>query len=167
MLGKSTSPSPTIEDVFKEKLAGKNQQNALDFIAFLRKNEMSPKVADENCWTFSYSDGAEHVCVLCIYPDEDGIGWTIFDNPLTSKYDDFQVDEKLKEFALANVKICAVSQGLPCGCGNEPGRRKTVFGKVFDNVCTSEVGFRNPDDESLKKIMQMLDIWKLHIDTKL
>ncbi|MCL2641474.1 MAG: hypothetical protein FWD53_11550, partial [Phycisphaerales bacterium] len=88
-----------------------------------------------------------------------------FDNPLTSKYDDFSVDDQLKEFAWAYVNKCT-SCGGSSGCGKQPGRRKTIFGKEFDHICTSEVAFRNPDIGTLKKITQMIDIWKLHIDNE-
>ena len=151
------------EDIIKEKLTSDTQKNALDFVAFMKANEMPPKLVAENCWTFAYSEEAIHACVLAIYPDESGIGWTIFDNPLTSQYDDFPANDKLKEFAWAHVNLCT-SCGGSSGCGKQPGRCKTIFGKKYDNVCTSEVAFRNPDTETLKTIMQMIGIWKLHID---
>jgi len=152
-----------IEDAIGELLTSDMLKNALDFVAYLGTNDMMPKLVAENCWTFAYLEEAIHVCVLAIYPDENGIGWTIFDNPLTSKYDDFQVDEHLKEFARAHINICT-SCGGSSGCGSQPGKHITIFGKEYDNICTSEVAFRNPDSEALKKIKQLIEAWKLHID---
>jgi len=47
----------------------------------------------------------------------------IFDNPLTKHFDDFRLDEQLKEFAWAHVNICT-SCGGSSGCGSQPGQTK-------------------------------------------
>ena len=123
------------------------------------------KPDSEHSNAFRYMD--EWVCIVCIYPDDRGIGWTIFDNPLCGRqYEDFPVDEYLKDFARSHVNICGhfTSGGKHCGCGNQPGAHKTIFGKEYDNVCTSEVAFRNPDAETLYKIEKLIDAWKLNIE---
>jgi hypothetical protein len=148
----------TIEDEINEKLTGDAQKNALDFVAYMRANGMTSDAEHSNAFRYY----AKWVCILCVYPDDNGMGWTIFDNPLSGQYDDFPVDDDLKEFAWAHVNICG-----QCGCPSKPGIRKTIFGKEFDNVCTSEVAFRNPDAETSGKIKQMIEVWKNCIDEEL
>jgi len=139
-----------IEDDIKNKLSGDNQKNALDFVAFLRAAGMTNHA--EHTSAFEYN--GEWVCILII---NDG-GWMMFDNPLTSKYDDYPLDEDLKEFAWAHVNICT-SCGGSAGCGKQPGREKTILGRKFENVCTSEVAFFDPDAGALQKVKQMIEIW--------
>ena len=74
------------------------------------------------------------------------------------------MNEQLKEFAWAHVNICT-SCGGSSGCGSQPGQTKTILGKEFNHLCTSEVAFWNPDAEALGKIMQMIDIWKAQVSS--
>jgi hypothetical protein len=138
--------TPKIDDEILVKLDGDMQKNALDFVAYMRTAGMTNHADMANA--FLYDD--KWVCILII----DNGGWTIYDNPLTKHYDDFPIDEDLKKFAWANVHICATGH-----CDSSPGVRKTIFGKEYENVCTSEVAFRNPNAETLQKITQMIDIW--------
>jgi len=69
------------------------------------------------------------------------------------------VDEGLNEFAWSHVNMCT-------SCGSQPGRSKTIFGKDFNSVCTSEVAFWNPNADALNKIIRMIDIWKESVDTR-
>ena len=140
----------TLEDEIKRKLSGDMQKNALDLVSFLRSMGMTNHA--EHTSAFEYN--GEWVCILVI---NDG-GWMLFDNPLTSKFDDFPVCERLKEFAWAHVNVCT-SCGGSSGCGSQPGRTKIVFGKEFDNVCTSEVAFFDPGAGTLENVKQMIEIW--------
>jgi len=150
-----------IEDELNEALSGDGLKNALDFIAYMKANGMTTHA--EHHSAFEYK--GEWVCIVCIIPVDGVPGWVIFDNPLTSKFDDFPVGDDLKEFAWAHVNICT-SCGGSSGCGSQPGRTKIIFGKEFKNICTSDVAFWNPDTDALKKIMQLIDIWKKSVDTK-
>jgi len=145
-----------IEDDLTAALSGDRLKNALDFIAYMKANGMATHAEHANAFEYN----GEWVCIVCIIPIDDVPGWTIFDNPLT-KIDDFPVGEHLKEFAWSNVNICG-----ECGCGSQPGRDKVIFGKAFNNVCTSEVAFWSPDTDALSRIMQMIDIWKEDVDTR-
>ena len=127
------------------------KKNALEFVAYLRAAGMTNHTTYSNAFTYN----GKWVCILLIGDGE----WTMYDHPLTQQYDDFPVEQHLKEFAWAHVHICTGGH-----CKDEPGFRKTIFGKEFDNVCSSEVEFINPDAEALKKIMQMIEIWKLSIE---
>jgi len=143
-----------IEDRLRAELSGDLQRNALDYIAFLKANGMTPD------------------SVICTYPVDNIIGWTIFMGGydsvlLRSDYQDFPIDEELKEFAWAHVKPCfhftnnlRESGGNRCGCGREPGRSITIFGKKFDNVCTAALYFRNPEGKTLELVKRLAEVWK-------
>jgi len=148
-----------LEDAITSSLEGDMQKNALDFVAYLKASGMTPN--EEHSSAFMYS--GKWVCILCIIPIDGKPNWVIFDNPLCGRDVDISVEEDLKEFAWKHVNICT-SCGGSCGCGSQPGVRKTIFGKEFENVCTSEVAFWNPDAEALKKVMRLIEIWKNHID---
>ena len=141
----------TLDEQINSKLSGDIQKNALDFVAYMRAAGMMNDSTHSTAFTYN----GRWVCILIIYEG----GWTIYDNPLCGREDNFPVDEYLKEFAWEHVNICG-----KCGCPSKPGTRKTIFGKEFDNVCTSEVAFDNPDPETLKKVMRLIDIWKQGID---
>jgi len=160
-MSESKNTQLKIENDLSDALSGSKLENALDFIAYMKASGMTPHT--EHQGAFEYR--GEWVCIVCIIPLDGEPSWVIFDNPLTSKLDDFPVDSPLKEFAWANVNICT-SCGGSSGCGSQPGRRKTIFGKVFDNVCTSDVAFWNPDGVALDKIKRMISIWKESVDTK-
>ena len=140
-----------IEDELVAALSGDKLKNALDFIGYMKASGMTPHA--EHHSAFEYN--GEWVCIVCIIPIDGTPGWTIFDNPLTGKFDDFPVDEHLKKFAWEHINICG-----ECGCGSQPGRKKMIFGKEFNNICTSEVAFWSPDADALNKITRMIDIWK-------
>jgi len=130
------------------KLSGEMQINALDFVTFLREKGMT--IHDEHSTAFMYN--GKWVCIIIIF---DNGGWMICDNPLTKYYDDFPVDEELKQFALDNVRSCG-----ECGCSHEAkGITKSIFGKKCENLCSSEVQFFDPDTEALSKIKQLINAW--------
>ena len=130
-----------LEDWSRNTLSGEAQKNALDFIAFMRANDLPPDPKDYN-W-FKYL--GENICVL-MHDD----GWSIYwaDCDIYSS-DDSQVDEGLKEFALSHINPCARHEKAKCN----PGKRKTIFGKLSsENLCTSTLCFDNPSAEELEQI---------------
>jgi hypothetical protein len=152
-----------IEDDLTAALSGDTLKNALDYVAYLKAGGILPETPDSN--VFGYPDG--FVCVLCVFPVENVPGWTIFmgnyDCALCgSEYQDYPVDESLKEFAWAHIHSCVnfTSNGKWCGCGFQPGRRIKLFGKMFDNVCTSILDIRNPDGETLASAKKLSDMWR-------
>ena len=153
----NASATRVIEDVIKENLTGETRQNALDYIAYMKANGMAPQTPGSNA--FCSADG--YVCQICIYPVDNIPGWTIYmgqsydDVLLRGEYQKFPIDEDLKEFACAHVNPCGA-----CGCGFQPGRRITLFGKEFNNVCTGLLSFSNPDDEALELTKRLTEVWK-------
>ena len=152
-----------IEDDLTAALSGDTLKNALDYVAYLKANGVLPETPDSN--VFEGADG--FVCVLCVFPVENIPSWFIFmggyDCALCgNKYQDYPIDGQLKEFAWSHVKTCCnfTSNGKYCGCGFQPGRRIKLFGKTFDNVCTSVLEIQNPDAEALELVKKLSDVWR-------
>jgi hypothetical protein len=79
-----------------------------------------------------------------------------------------KADEHLQKFAQEHVKICGhfKSNGKDCGCGNQPGKRVSIFGKEFDNICGS-IEFGDASAEELKYIIKVVELTKDNIDDKI
>lgn len=148
----------TIEEEFINALRGGTLANALDFVAFARANGWTND--DEYRSNFYYM-GKPTFVLLCFenekYPDGE---WGIYNYP-TSEHDDFPLDEGMKEFLWANVRICTGE----CGCPNWPrGGDKMVYGKEYKSVCSSTIMFQNPEAEALEKIKALMERWKRIIE---
>ena len=147
-----------IEDAFNEFLTGDALKNALNFVEFLRGNEMiydgeyeihyKDKLA---CYINTPADG-EHTWGV----------WTVGD--YSSEYEDFTIDERTKEIAWANVVKC----GNCDDCNRGPGKTEVIFGKEFANVCNGTdnlaMRFVNPDAEAVECVKKMVDMRKYAIN---
>ena len=149
-------PVQRIEDAINSVLEGDTQRNALDFVAYLRAQEI-PLEDAENYWEVKY----QNECVCCIWvngSDEVPGPWTIWSAEVPGSWDtgrsmDFPTDDHFKEIAWANVNVC----GNCGGCANPGGTRKTVLGKSFDNLCNAAMAFTNPGAEALHCAKRMVD----------
>jgi len=161
-----------LEGTIKEKLMGEAQKHALEFIAYTQANGLvyDAGYATNNAHLFLYN--GETVFLLGLPPFWNVKGWNIYlgieDNIVSNgNYEDFLVDETLKEFAWSNVKTCEVALGRDCGCGKQPGKRVNLFGKEIENNCPSHVlWFVEPDASTLEKIFKLVNVWKRCIDGK-
>jgi len=111
----------------------------------------------------------EPVFVLVPHPIDDSgdIAWNVYwgdyDSTIFSdKYAGFPVDESLKELAWEHIHTCGnfLSNGEHCGCGKQPGKSMKIFGKKFDNLCTSILWFGNPDEDTIAKLYKLAEVWK-------
>ena len=151
-----------IEDVIKEKLTGETQQNALGFVAHVRAGDESGDFSicydtqwGENIWLAKKKD--EIVCYINVFPSHSPDLWMqVLIHGNLGEYAAMTVNEHIKEIAWANMTSCG-----NCGanCGPEK-RRRTVFGKVFDNVCSDTLWFNNPDAATFDCIKTITDIRK-------
>ena len=130
---------PEIEKLTGEALTGDARKNALEFISYLKANEMSFERGigyweDKLYWLIKYK--GEYVCFILISGAEDpGNPWTIWsDDSDCNCFEKFPLDEHIKEFAWKSIDFCE-----NCGNGCNPGKRKTIFGKAFDNVCRTAI----------------------------
>ena len=154
---------PKIEDVICDVLTGDEQKNALDFVAFLRANKMSPGWASTNSWAISYKK--QRICFIRMsgtahYHDLEGGFWHI--NHVNygcinlvsypDEWEQYISDEKLKDMVWNQIRTCKK-------CYNCKGVKAVViFGKQFDDVCQNWLFMKNPDVDALncaKKIVLM------------
>ena len=94
------------------------------------------------------SSGAEEqFAPLTIWSDDSNANW----------FEDFSLDEHMKEIAWMNVDIC---KNCDCCSG---GTSKIIFGKEFYNVCRTTFKFINPNDKMLGCVRKLLEIRKNNI----
>lgn len=139
-----------IEDVINEVLIGEAKKNALDFVSYLNKNKM---IITENHSEVRYKD--EIICYMHIDGSDQVPGpWTIWsDDNAVYENGDFSLDRHTQEIAWSCVNSCA-----SCGGDCSPGKHKTIFGKEFDNICSSTFMFTNPDTETLECVKKLLSM---------
>jgi len=143
-----------IDDVF----TGDTRKNALEFISFLRKNEMKFERGmgyweDKFYWLIKYR--SEYVCFILINSDEDEtepVGWVIWMDGGTSCFTNNIPDKHTKEVAWKHIDIC----GNCGGCENPGGSHQTIFGKGFDNVCITPLRFDNPDADTVECVKKLV-----------
>ncbi|MCL2361674.1 MAG: hypothetical protein FWC73_07675 [Defluviitaleaceae bacterium] len=138
-----------IEATMNEALSGDNLKNALDFAKYLKAKGM-----DVNGAEVSYN--GKTVCYMHMdggndYPSP----WTIWSGECnyTRENENIPLDASMKEIAWANVNICG-----KCGGGCAPGTTKTIFGKEFENVCSSDMAFYQPNSETLEVVKKLLEM---------
>ena len=148
-----------IEDIIKNSLHGDTQQNALDFIEYLKENNM---IAGGEHGAVSYND--QPVCYMHIDSSEDMPGpWTIWtEGDYSGENVIDSVDEHDKEIAWEHVNYCG-----NCGGNCSPGIHKVIFGKEFDNVCNADMAFYMPNAETLECVKKLLLMRKNYIDSTL
>jgi len=153
MSDQAGAPRIKIEtDIIASNMDDQLKRNALDFVAHMKANEMA---TDTNHFTYA----GDYICQIILFTDNGVPGWIIFMGGLDSvlcrkEYQEFPADRELKEFAWAHVNRCDNH-----GCGTEPGKRVTLFGKSCENLCTAILLFKNPEGETLEKVKKLADVW--------
>lgn len=144
-----------LENAFKNVLNGDTLKNALIFAEFLEANDMT---AREAYGEITYK--GKSVCYMYLDKTQQMPGpWTIWtEGDYSRERVDVPIDSRTKEIAWANVNICA-----NCGCGSQPGKRKTIFGREFDNVCNAGMAFYVPDAETIECVKKLLEMRKCDI----
>ena len=175
---------PKIEDIIPKYLAGDEKKSALDFIAYLRENKMSPGWAGfTNAWkavnkgrTICYiklgaGSGASNV------KDNKWVVAPFLEN--LNKYEDKIIGENLQNLLWENVFYCVqkpkdsippeelrrYALSYPCdiwGCA--PGKDISICGKELTNICRNgnrqHFWFHDPDEVTLGFIKKLLEFEK-------
>jgi len=158
------------ENELKDFLSGDTLKNALDFVDYLKINEIITVFSGyENVWHVRYLN--EHVCVIVFLDSAakpicffDGVmkppdPWTIFWGDYDEyEHKDVQVDERFQEFVWASVHTCE-----KCPCNNKMEMRRTIFGKEYENLCHCSLAFTNPDAEALEYVKKLVEMRKRNI----
>jgi len=137
----------TIEDKLKNAINGKLLSNALDFVAFLRKNNVTQTGID----AIHYMD--ECICYIDTH-DQSYTIWLAGD--FRNDQCGFPLDETVKELAWSHANEC----GNCDDCENKPGKVATIFGRNFINICNGayvDIKAYNPNIETLECFKKLLE----------
>ncbi|MCL2446914.1 MAG: hypothetical protein FWD06_09145 [Oscillospiraceae bacterium] len=144
----------------KKNLAGDMQKNALAFVAFLRANDMQFERGG-GYWAdklyFVINHVGKSVCYILIEQDN----WTIWsDDSGEDSFAGASLGEHRNEIVWDNVNVCESTSRCFDGCQR---KRRTIFGKSFDNVCGTAIKFTNPDAETVACMQEIFAIRKTDI----
>ncbi|MCL2547367.1 MAG: hypothetical protein FWE06_09360 [Oscillospiraceae bacterium] len=151
-----------IEQEIKNTLNGDNQKTALDLLAYLKDSGFKTEGGFPPHFTYK----GNWSCVFVYFKDENHPSGHWFVCCLPGEIDvsvcsDFSIDESVKEFAQANVKICDSCYGECFALG---GKRRTIFGKEYDGVCCNIFHFHAPNSNELEKVKKLMDLQKYIIN---
>lgn len=153
----------TIRDYIYQELSPCEQEIALDFITYLEENHMTFFKDNGACWKdkiyYWVKLGDRCVCFIVIKdPDEPENHWTIWSEDMGSEWlENASVRSEIKGIVWRYVGHCG-------HCGScSGGRRKVIFGKVFDDVCGCTFRVDNPVAEDLLFLKEMVEIRKKEI----
>ena len=149
---KLTKPTP--EDAFSEFLIGETKNNALNFIAWLRENKLTPRWDGIFRWKVSYK--SKYICYIALlWPTSNGI-WEIKPNRLFFwEYSKYITDDKLKQFALDMVQLPGCNMDNRKWCGRM--RNMEFLGEKFDEVCGCwPFKVKNLDSAALERLKELV-----------
>jgi len=156
LIKEQKNTKPAIEDVIGLFLEGEKLKNALDFIAFLRGNNMNPRWHSANSWRVT-GKKSKGICRIDLGGNKHAwhrhftVGdWQISDlEGLEREYlEAFVSCDEIKAFVRANVKPC----NRCCGCGP---RDRMYAGKQFDECCGLII--KNPDAKGLEIVQKLVE----------
>ena len=143
-----------VEDVINETLTGDRQKNALDFVSFLKTNDFSLDW-DGNWWGIHYKGSCPALFGVKNDDRHDGVSILFNYVNFACKYIS---DDDLKSISWAKIQYCHnfKTGGKECGCGDEPGKSITLFGKNIHNTCQCPLQFWDPDYKTLENIKKLM-----------
>ena len=144
-----------IESVINNRIDS-GRENVLNFIAHLRECENISLLSDENdegrWWIRDKEKLLCEIQISAVTENSPG-GWDVWFYGDCIGGHDSPADMDVKEIAWKNITYCG-----NCGADCAPGRQKTVFGRRFENVCQSTLGFSNPDVQTLDCMKMIIEI---------
>lgn len=154
------------KDLIGDSLNGEVFKIASGFFDYLIKSDFQferGKGYWENklYWMIKYKN--EYVCFVLLNGGEDKTepcGWVVWsDDSGSDWFNSSTLDEHTKEIAWKHVDICRNCNG----CKKPGGIHKTIFGRVFDNVCITTFRFDNPDGETTECVKKLMELRKIDI----
>ena len=147
---------PKIEDVIPEYMNGDMNESALDFVAWLRSNKLTPGQYGINRW--KVSNKGTGICFIVlgsnVWKQHDS--WVIrLDLTHIKEYEAEMLNEGLKEFVWANIHHC-----WHCaGCA--PGVDMTIMGKEYQGLCKTMILYScDPGETEINAIKKLLEFEK-------
>jgi hypothetical protein len=158
--GKQKSAKPKIEETINDYIKDVNlKSNILDFIAWLRKNKMSPSWSARNYYKVSRDKNK----ILLIRIDNNAVIIERFWRPWKDdECQKFIYDNNLQELVGNNFTVCGRYVGRNCpGCppsSDFTGMSISICGKEAKNICRGEIlYFVNPDYETIEGIKKLVE----------
>ena len=154
-----------IENYVTDILSDDAQKNALDFVAFLRTNDMQFERSTTNYWAdklyWYVKFQNEFVGFILVNgygsvgDETEPEGWIFWsDNYNSDLFADFPLDEHIKDIAWNHVDFGTCGGGITV----------KLFGKEFTPVCNgTTLRFNNPYTEELKCVNKLVEIRKTDI----
>jgi|GEM_PF-105988 len=140
-----------IGDMIHEKLTGKVQKNALNLFTWL--GDDVSLVDKDWCWEAKYKgEDVFYFRIGGFHDEANWLAWSAMD------YSDAEIAEPYKKIAWENICTCG-----NCGSDCKPGRRAVIFGRAFENCCTSSLMFINPEGDGLECLKALINIRKRDI----
>lgn len=147
-----------IEYYIRRELSLDEQEVALEFVRFLKENNLSFYKDNGAYWKdkiyYWVKQEDDLVCFIAIKnPDEESNHWTVWSDDMGSEWlENESASDEVKEAAWKYVDYC-----IQCdSCGG--GRRKVIFGKEFNDVCGCTFRIDNPKNEDLLFLKKMVEI---------
>ena len=139
----------TIEDEIFTHLDGELREQALEFITYLRENQLSPQPwFGPTFWIFPW-DGNN---LFGMHLKKGSWHFWFFSGDYSG-----EADEEVVKLVQDNVGHCVNCSGE---CESK-GVDLTIFGNDYANLCYQfPVRFGNPDNETLEKIKKLIELWK-------
>ena len=148
-----------IDDAINEYIENENEKKIiLDFIAWLRKNKMSPSWNARNSWKVSFN---KHK-VFILNVDKNIITIRRYFVNFTNECQTFIINNNLQNLVCNNMTMCSRLENKSCtGCPPSPdftGISINICGKEIKNICRGVImKFVNPDYETLAGIKKLLE----------
>ena len=152
------------EDSINKFLSGDARQNALSFVQHLAS--LGVTFGDDGGSRPKYKGVT--MCDLHIDGETGGYPgpWTIWIYWIHWTHaENIPNDEHFKDIIWANIDYCRKCHG-----GNtewcKSDKKKTIFGRDFDNVCQSAIAFTDPDAEAVECAKKLMNMIKHAIDAR-
>lgn len=153
-----------IENHINDVLAGDAQKLALDFIAYLRTQEMqfvrstTDYWAEKLYWYVKFRDMFVGFILIngfgSVGDETEPEGWIIWSDDYNSDlFANFPLDEHTKEIAWNHIDFGTCGGGLT----------RKIFGKEFNPVCGTTFRFDNPDEGALECAKRLVELRKKDI----
>lgn len=147
------------EDIISLISKADTQENARDFVAFLRGNAFpltyNPDEYEEDEWSGAIGGVVgDSIGYMSVRPGaRSPHTWTIWLNEYGFDAGGLAEDEELKAFVWENVNLCTRCHSDWENCG---GGEAVVFGRTFERLCHSPMVFNVPDAQKLGMLKKLL-----------
>jgi len=147
---------PKIEDEILSHLENELKESALEFVAYLNANQMTPRRwFGPGFWIIPFE--GNNLFGIHLYgfnSGNDSNGWVFWF--FSGDYNG-STDDELIKFTQEHAGHCVKCSGE---CERQ-GESLAIFGKEYTNMCYQfPVRIEDPDDETLEKIKKLIDFWK-------